>query len=327
MTSSPQEPTANDMIDQEAMDWYLRLRDSGATRDQCLQFEQWLVRDPRHGAAYERAERLWAHVEVPKHRTANRPAYRPRRNWMRVRREPWLAAACLLLMLVAGGTMWRDPGLIDRAGADIATRPGESQTVTLADGSTLFLDFDSAVEVSLSEGSMRRLELLRGRVYLDVASNGRPFMVDGDGTRVRVMGTRFGVERGDDRVQVTVEEGQVLVSGDPTAGPDGARVLSAGEQVLVENGRLGDTRKIDAGIALAWVRGQILFDRAGIADIAAQLERMVPGRVEFDRASLEDFSLSGSFPADNPQAIFNALDETHGIRAKRIAGTLTWLYL
>lgn len=323
---SPAEDTATrERIDDEATAWYLRLKDPGASDDDRHRFERWLARDSRHADAYERAAALWLRLEGPARALAAADDYRPPepRRQARSRRHPWLVAACLLCLLTVGALLWRDPGLIDRTTADMATAPGISRTRTLADGTRLFLDFDSAVDIDLA-GDTRRLALRRGRVWLDVAADGRPFVVTGGGARVRVTGTRFGVARQPRTVLVTVASGRVEVAGNRDAGT--TRVLRAGDQVPVSRGRPGDVRDVNARVELAWARGLVLFDRARFASVAAQLERALPGRLIYDAESFRDIRLSGSFPADRPQALLDSLRRTYGVRTRRIPGAGLWLH-
>ncbi|MES1943283.1 anti-FecI sigma factor FecR [Salinisphaera sp. PC39] len=325
MGSPARDRPGDDGIEDQALAWYLRLKDPGAGGEDWLRFEDWLAADDRHGAAYGRVDALWQRLETPAREVAARQSRpRPCRRHARHRRWARMAvAASLVLTLAAGGTLWRDPGLIHRLGSDVATRAGESRTLALADGSELFLDFDSAADIDLS-GDVRRVELHRGRAWFDVAPAGRPFVIASGGARVRVTGTRFGVARGTAGVEVTVEEGRVEVGGE-RGGADNARTLGVGEQTTVAAGRVGDLRRVDPAIELAWARGLVLFDRAGAGEVAEQLQRMLPGRVILDRSDFDDLSLSGSFPANDPQALLAALEKNYGVRVERIPGTLTWL--
>lgn len=323
---SASEALTAERIDDEATAWYLRLKDPSATAADRERFEQWLAQDGRHAEAYERAWALWQRVDGPARQLAEAVDYRPSRpsRRSRPRWQPWLATAACLLILVVGGLLWRDPGLLDRATADVATAPGVSRTATLVDGTRLFLDYDSAVDVDLA-GDTRRVTFRRGRIWLDVAADGRPFVVTGGGARVRVTGTRFGVARGPGAVEVTVEEGRVEVGGDPANGDGTARVLQKGEQIAVTDGHPGKVHAVDAHVELAWARGLVLFDRAGFAEIAAQLERALPGRLLYDAGAFERVRLSGSFPADRPQVLLDALRRAHGIRTEYIPGAGLWL--
>ncbi|MDN3518488.1 FecR domain-containing protein [Aquisalimonas lutea] len=318
--------STTEQIDDEAIAWYLRLKDPSATAEDRERFERWLAQDSRHAEAYEQAQALWQRVDGPARHLAAVADYRPRSPSVRGRAgwQPWLAAAACLLILVVVGLLWRDPGLFDRATADVATAPGVSHRATLADGTQLHLDYDSAVDVDLA-GDTRRVTLRRGRIWLDVAAGGRPFVVVGGGARVRVTGTRFGIARGPGAVEVTVEEGRVEVGGEPANDDSSVRVLRRGEQIAVTHGHPGEVHAVDAHVELAWARGLVLLDRARFAEIAAQLERALPGRLLYDAGAFEGVRLSGSFPADRPQALLDALRRAHGIRSEHIPGVGVWL--
>lgn len=316
-----------------AIAWYLKLKDESATERDRRAFRDWLARDGRHADAYREAERLWQEIEAPALLLAGQEAERERLRRVAGARGrgdgrrawPWAAAACLA-MLLAGFGLWRDPGLADRLMADLATPSGQTRETILADGSRLFLDADSAVDVTMSPQD-REVTLRRGRLWVDVVADpDRPFIVTSGDVRVRVVGTRFAVERHGDRVEVTVEQGRVAVAGKPPT-HDRDIVLGHDQRLVVSGGVPGVLAETDARLQLAWRRGLVIFDQAGIADVAAQLERMLPGRMLFDEARLSSLRLSGSFPGDDPSALLDALDGTLGIEVRRVPGGLVWLRL
>lgn len=333
MASTSKPPSTRRHLDEEtvdiAMEWYLRLKDDSATQEDRLAFRQWLDRDERHAMAYADAEALWQDVEAPARLWGERERHRERQRQVKaVRRgRPWIAVACtLLLALFVGAGLWRDPGMLDRMMADVSTMPGQSHEMRLADGSLLFLDADSALDIDMSQ-EVRELTLRRGRLWVDVPSeDARPFHVVAGDALVRVVGTRFAVERDDEQVKVTVEEGRVAVAG--KASEYGREVmLDNGQRLTVTDGVAGISRDVDTLSQLAWRRGQVVFDQAGIEEVVAQLERMLPGRVLFDDDRLGALRLSGSFPGDDPAALLDALDSGLGVEVRRVPGGLVWLRL
>ncbi|WP_176475736.1 FecR family protein [Halomonas salipaludis] len=314
---------SQETLDDEAMAWFLRLRDPSANEADRRAFEAWLARSERHAEAYAEAERLWQAVEAPARLLAEREASaRPassHQSW------PWAAAACLLLTLLLGFGAWRDPGLFDRWMADLATAPGHSQQVTLEDGTRLFLDADSAVDIEMTDGG-RQLTLRRGRLWVDVTHEPtRSFSVLAGEARTQVLGTRFAVERRAGDVRVTVEEGRVAVSHGQGAENAEQVVLGANQTIELHAGSaLGMPSEIDAWGRLAWTRGQLLFDQTALGEVAVQLERMLPGRVVVSGDEAGAYRLSGSFPANDPDAILDALETSLGITVRRLPG-VTWL--
>jgi transmembrane sensor len=104
--------------------------------------------------------------------------------------------------------------------------PAAPEALTLADGSQiLLLDARSRVDVTEDTRFATRATLVRGRARFDVVPrHERVFAVQSGGVGVRVLGTRFELERAAERTRVSVLRGRVAV----TSGA-AERELTAGE--------------------------------------------------------------------------------------------------
>jgi len=169
----------------------------------------------------------------------------------------------------------------------------------------------------------RQIRLSRGRVWFDVARDGRQFRVVAGAVEARDIGTAFAVERASDRITVTVEQGRVFVTSDVAAPPV---TLDAGQSVSVERGLPSAPRNVDPETMLAWHRGLIVFDRASLGAVAEELDRMRPGRVLVTDESLRKLVLSGVFRADDPDAIIGALRDALGVKTTTIPGLATLIH-
>ncbi len=97
-----------------------------------------------------------------------------------------------------------------KAGDSVTTRAGERRRVGLPDGSTLFVNQQTAVHID----SERQATLSTGNVFLEVARNDQaPFVVKTPRREVRALGTRFAVNADPAGTEVLVTQGQVAVSG------------------------------------------------------------------------------------------------------------------
>lgn len=308
--------------DEQAIAWFVRLKDNRVTERERRAFRRWLSEDPRNHDAFNAAKRLWGQMETP---AAALGADGWHRRGLGERSHGWRAAAlaaCLALAVLGTGLLWRDGGLIDRALADHATRPGERGEVTLADGSRVYLDGDSAISVEIGART-RHVGLIRGRAWFDVArKEDMPFVVDAGGTAVRVLGTAFAVDREADTTSVTVERGRVLVSD----GSGGSAELTAGLQARVEAGHVGAAEKVEPETVLAWRRGLIVLDQAPLGRVVDELERMQPGRVVIPDRQLRGLKLSGVFRADDPSAVIEAFHSALGLRTLSVPGLATVVY-
>jgi hypothetical protein len=140
----------------------------------------------------------------------------------------------------------------DHAGLkDFVNRGSQYTTET---GAALALMLDGPSTIKAGENTRfaiidnRRIRLDQGKMWFDVATTGRQFIVSTAAGDVRVMGTIFGVEVAGANTIVTVLEGVVHVErGNRWA------VLRDGYQLSVRKGvALGTPVKVDAQSALAW---------------------------------------------------------------------------
>jgi transmembrane sensor len=311
--------------EREATTWFVRLNESDVADDERREFRRWLAEDPAHHQAFNDVKNLWTKLDAPAailgeggwHREGLREP-RP----LPARGGTIAAALAACLVIAIGGLIWRDPGFLDRVRADHATRPGERRNVSLADGSQVYLDGDTAITVKFGANG-RSIELLRGRAWFDVVHNLQtPFSVRSGEVETRVIGTAFAVDREPADVGVTVERGLVAVSR-----LDAERVqVPAGKQVWVGGGRIGQVVEADAETTLAWRRGLIILDQAPLGRVIDELARMQPGRVMMTDNSLRQLRLTGVFKADDPDAIVEALRSALGLRTLTVPGFATFVF-
>ncbi|MFD1332279.1 FecR family protein, partial [Methylopila musalis] len=234
-----------------------------------------------------------------------------------------VALAGLAAASLAGVAVWRDVGLIDRAFADYATRPGERLSAQLQDGTRLQLDGDTAIRTQFSAAA-RDVVVLRGRVWFEVSpDSARPFVVHAGDLEARALGTAFEV----DAVagSVAVGHGRVLAAahGDRQA----PVALAAGERLeLGADGRLGPRETGDPSTLFAWRRGLLVLDAAPLRAVAGELGRMTAGRVVFAGAGIAEMRLSGSFSADEPEAVLAAMRSALGLKTATAPGFATVIY-
>lgn len=323
MKTSPEQQASLDR-QQTATTWYVRLQNPQLPASERIDFRRWLDSDPRHAEAFHEVELLWQTLREPATRLASNGWHRPSRHALRLHwlRGPALAVACSLLLAVAIGT-WRDPGLLQRAGADYASAPGEQRQLTLTDGSRVLLDADSALDVDL-RAEQRNVRLLRGRAWFDVSHDPqRPFIVHSDRLSTRVLGTAFAVDATSAEQRVTVMRGQVEVRDEPSGQ---AINLRPGQQARRQDQQLSGPLAVDSSRALAWQRGLLIFDRATLGEVIDSLQRMGHTPVLLLDDSLRQQQLSGTFRANDPQALLDALTSGLQLKTTRIPGLALLVY-
>ncbi len=242
------------------------------------------------------------------------------------RRHGWRALAATAALALIGSALWAGWQLGGRHEASYASRLGQVESVTLADGSTATLSSDSRVRVQMSRGE-RHVALLQGEAYFDVAhDSGRPFVVAAETRRIVAVGTRFSVRRDPQELRVVVTEGSVRLDGPP--GSDGraapVSLLPAGSIATVSrNGVLVRSLPIaQAERYLEWRSGFLTFDDTSLAAAAAEFNRFNTRKLELADAGVAELRVGGNFRWTNTDDFVDLLELGFPVRAERHPGRI-----
>lgn len=309
-------------IGDEAVTWFVMLRDDAATAEDRQRFEAWLAADPRHRQAWREVERLWAGIDalpLALDRRNGRPGTDPGR----VRRDAWggiaaVAASLVLLAVLAAAWMLLPPGFAAALLADHRTGTAEQRTVALPDGSSVVLGASSALSVDI-DGDTRRVALLRGEGFFAVAPDRRrPFVVAAAGGEVTALGTSFDVKLAGDRAAVAVATGTVEVA----AGTGRPVRLSPGHAARFGAGGIGRTRPVDVANIGSWREGRLIFEAAPLGEVLLDLERYRGGRIVVTDGALAALPVSGVFDARRPGPALDTIVRVLGARMLNLADLL-----
>lgn len=271
---------------------------------------------------------------------------RARRAWLGVGLAT--AAAALLAVWLSGLS----------GSYTVTTGQGERRALTLADGSVVQVDPETALRVSF-DSKLRQIDLQRGRARFRVAKNpNRPFLVRAGGTVVRAVGTEFGVEHRSQGIVVTVAEGRVAVMPHttepfPLAGPgsggepanvpeavtgdaappsDGAKpqaaptvvLVGSGQQITVSpSGAAQPVREVNAERELSWAEGRLSFENDSIATVAETFNRYNHLQIHVADATLARRTMSGVFSASDPESFVAFLRSTTSVTVERSGRDIT----
>ncbi|WP_258378906.1 FecR domain-containing protein [Pseudomonas mosselii] len=303
MTPSPAQREAI----RAAAHWYARLASGTVDVHEQARWQQWHDSDPLHQQAWQRMQAISDNLGRMPGQLAASTLLAAGQS----RRQVLYGLACLL----GGGTLatlgWRsDLGLALRASHYTAV--GERRTFTLADGSQLTLDTDSAVDVRFDD-HQRLLVLHRGQLAISTGTDpaARPFLVETRFGRVQALGTRFLVSTGELGCEVAVMEKAVRVS---VEGSQPLR-LEAGQRVGFGPSGIGRIRVNDASVG-AWQDGSLIAIEQPLAELLAQLSRYRPGVLRCDPA-VAAMRISGAFPITDTDLALEALQSAFALDVQR----------
>ncbi|WP_454856412.1 FecR family protein [Rhizobium binxianense] len=294
----------------QALSWFVRMNSGGASASERRDFAAWRTGHPENEAEYVRLQRMWSdldHARAPSPRHGSSHAHARRG----LSRRGLLGAGAALA--AAGTAAWMG-GASDYLFSDQFTGTAEIRELTLADGTRVTLDADSAFSVDYSQ-SRRRLSLHRGRAYFDVARDEtRPFSVAAADGSVTALGTQFVVQIWDDQVTTSVQESAVSV-----VAPNGAGIrLATGETVSYGPGGLGTVENCDAEVETAWRRGRLIFENRPLGRVVSEVNRYRRGTIRILDGRLQNLRVSGIFDVANPDGVLDAIVQTLPVRSLEI---------
>lgn len=248
----------------------------------------------------------------------------------------WSALAAVLVLAVGVGLSVRQFGwgelspsevVVEQSDQLIVTDIGEQRSITLADGSVLYVNTNSKVHIALSE-TARRIELSQGEALFDVAHDeSRPFEVLAGDAVIRAVGTKFNVKHTGQGLNVVVLEGAVIVEdradvrGDTPSGGDSgfpSARLAAGQQAQLTPGLSRPViSATDPAAVTSWRTRQLTFEDQSLAAIADEFNRYNRTRIVLADSEIADIRFSGVFSADDPQSFVTFLELSAGIRVDR----------
>jgi transmembrane sensor len=257
-------------VDMAAIDWVIRQRDP-AFADWGA-FSDWLAASPVHATAYHEATALEADVAglasvTPQVKIPNNVVALPRRTGLR-----WLfagAVAASLVGLLSYNTLLRAPDTYR-----VTTALGENRTIKLDDGSRITLN--GGTTMVLNHDEPRQATLERGQALFTVIHREEaPFRVKVGEAELVDIGTIFDVTHGDGQTKVAVSEGAVAYN--PKS--DNVRVDAGRQLVVREDSRQADVTRIDTAAVGSWTNGQLVYNGAPLAQVAAEVGRTTGIRI------------------------------------------------
>jgi transmembrane sensor len=246
--------------------------------------------------------------------TADRQGLRPIAPRRRLR---WLlaSAAAAVLMVAAA------PHALLLARSDVRSSDAP-RVVRLDDGSTAVLDAGTALAFTF-DGQQRRVQLLRGQAWFQVAHEQRPFQVEAGGGQIRDIGTAFSVSMQGATITTDVSEGVV----DVRPGDGSVQRLRAGQVRAFRDGRwLQPLRQAAPEVMAPWRRGEVVIDRLPAAQAIADLGRYRRAPVWVVAGQGTRVRVSGLFHLQQPDTAIDAVAAQAGLRVQRLPGgaLLVW---
>ncbi|MHC8361489.1 FecR domain-containing protein [Pseudomonas sp. LS2P72] len=309
MLARRSEPHLDHLALEEAADWLIRMSESELSDTERAEWDCWKVSTPERSRAWSRAQLLQTKLGGLPPSLAMSALDRPSSP---ERRAALGKLAMILAILPAGWGSWK-LAESQQWSADYHTAVGQQRELTLADGSKITLNTDTAIDV-LFDASQRLIHLREGEILVqtapDISPMARPFLVSTRQGRMQALGTRFTVRELQPRTHLVVLEGAVKVelAENRQSTP---LIVNAGQRTDFSSHTFGQLSVADRYVG-AWTQGMLMADKMRLADFVAELTRYRRGFVRLDPA-LADLRISGAYPISDSQRTLNMLAQTYPI--------------
>ncbi|THF65589.1 DUF4880 domain-containing protein [Pseudothauera nasutitermitis] len=289
----------------QAIQWMIALHYQPADDDTRTRFETWRAADPQHALAWQQLQDIGNGLRqlpagLSPQLASSALAHAAPRTAARRRALKTLGGGSAAVAAL-GVALWitRDTPAWRPLLAEHRTRRGERRTLTLADGSTLHLGTDSAVDIDYSP-QQRRIVLRQGEILLDSAPDShsvpRPLLVATRHGLLHALGTRFTVRLQADATLLHVLQDRVALH--PAGQPAAAPVIATAGQAF----RLTREQAVPADIPphdpAAWADGVLSVRDMPLPRLLDELARHYPGRLQY-ADGLAPFTVSGTFQLDD----------------------------
>lgn len=238
---------------------------------------------------------------------------------------PLMQAASVIMLFAAGALIWRLSPPATPQWKEVTALRGQLANIELADGTRVVIGPESSLRYPLRFGRDAREVRLDGAAYFEVSSrHGQPFLVHAAHSMTEVLGTRFAVWAYSDEpvVSITVTEGQVAFrASDET----GHTVLSRGDVGrLIAAGAVSVTHNENIDDHVAWIRGDLTFQEAPLAEVAVRLGRAYDLKILIADSALVSRRFTGTLKKQPVADILTSLSIVLDMKYERVGDRITF---
>ena len=199
----------------------------------------------------------------------------------------------------------------------IRTPLGGEYSLTLADGTKVWLNAMSELRYPVAFGEGVREVELKGEAYFEVEKNeGKPFIVKTDEFNVRVLGTSFNISAYLDSslAHTTLCSGHVRINDRTNPGKE-VDILP-GEQLLFHwDNREMSVQEVDTDVFVSWREGFFQFDNNTVEEVFTILQRWYNIQVFYANMEARQELFTGKLPRfDNLQIIIDLIERVSDLK-------------
>lgn len=208
-------------------------------------------------------------------------------NWMKY-------AAIIILSFSVGALLFCFSGQTSSSDqlASISSPRGQITSLTLFDGTTVWLNSETTIKYSSNFNKKEREVFVEGEAYFEVIHNDKiPFIVNAGVSKVKVHGTTFNVKAypSDNFIETVLIEGKVeFITKNKSV------FLCPNEKIILSTEK-GTLHKEHADVekASAWKKGKYYYNNEKLSIIIQQIQRWYDTEFIFNENELSNLTFTG----------------------------------
>lgn len=225
----------------------------------------------------------------------------------------YVAAACILAVLFASASFYFG---IKVGRPEVAqqtyTNWGGKSKIVLPDGTTTWVHSNTSLSYNTNFKVKERVVNVSGEAYFDVTHDkNNPFIVQMDGVKVVVHGTKFNVEAfpESDNIYVSLQKGSVSLETSKEQ-----RMLRPGEIATYNKRDQGiQVEKGDVNLAVSWAKDLIIFQNKNLGEITQILSKWYNVKINLSPKVKDQFRYTFTLRHEPLEEILRIMSRIHPI--------------
>ncbi len=232
--------------------------------------------------------------------------------------KKWLVAASISLLVGMASYFM----LFDTSIATYQTLAGQKQTITLKDGTIVYLNANSTLETPSEFTEDTRTVKLTGEAYFEVTKDSlKPFIVETEKSQTTVLGTKFNLYAfSKEKTVLTLNEGKVSFKDKNNLKGVGLILLPNEQGILA--GNVLKKKNVKAKYYNSWIGNDMFFDES-LASIFKTIERKFDVAINVKDKSLLTKTYRGFHPQANLKDLLKELSFVMKFKYKIKGKTIT----
>lgn len=240
-----------------------------------------------------------------------------------------------VVKLENGQITYRENGQSAAGGQNVLQTPrGGQYTVTLSDGTKVWLNAESSITYPTAFTGKERRVSITGEVYFEVAHrSNQPFYVVSEHQELKVLGTHFNVEAyGDDsETRTTLLEGSVRITpagsgSSGAAAPHGTTLKPKQQAVIAPGSKTVGVSAVNPDDVVAWKNGLFVFNNESMESVMRKIARWYDVQVVYEDSQPKEELFGGSVSRfDDVTTVLRMLEKTGDVRFQ-VKGRTIFIY-